>query len=77
MHQVRLTFDEALDELPDISYRSSDGSHVIDFEGESYDDGEDGTAVEIRERDVEIDPEQYELQDGDILWIEIYTNGYK
>lgn len=75
MHDVRLTLTEALESLPDIAIETEDGSPVFDFEGETYVHGEDGVEIEVRERDVAIDPEEYELQDGDIIWIEVFTDG--
>lgn len=73
MHDERLTLQEALASLPDIAYESSGGSHVVEYEGETYEDGADATEIEISQRDTAIDPTQYELQDGDIVWIEIDT----
>ena len=75
MHDVRLTLTEALESLPDIAIETEDGSPVFDFEGETYVHGEDGVEIEVRQRDVAIDPEEYELQDGDIIWIEVFTDG--
>lgn len=75
MHDVRLTLQEALESLPDIAYERRDGSHALEFEGETYVDGEGDTEVQIRERDVDIDPTEYQLQDGDIIWIEVFTDG--
>lgn len=75
MHDVRLTLQEAFESLPDVAYERRDGSHALEFEGETYVDGEGGTEVEIRERDVDIDPTEYQLEDGDIIWIEVFTDG--
>lgn len=75
MHDERLTLQEALESLPDVAYESRGGTHVVEYEGETYEDGEDDTEIEIRQRDVDIDPTEYELQDGDIIWIEIETGG--
>lgn len=75
MHDVRLTLTEALESLPDIAIGTEDGSMVFDFEGETYVHGEDGVEIEVRQRDVAIDPEEYELQAGDIIWIEVFTDG--
>lgn len=72
MHGQRLTLAAALEELPDVEYASDGGTHVVHFEGDTYEDGE-GTSVEIRRGDEEIDPTGYELQDGDEIWIEVTT----
>ena len=75
MEEVRLTLTEALESLPDIAIDIEDGAPVFEFEGETYVHGEDGVEIEVRQRDVAIDPEEYELQDGDIIWIEVFTDG--
>lgn len=72
MHGQRLTLAGALGELPDVEYASDDGTHVVHFEGETYEDRE-GTSVEIRRGEEPIDPAGYELRDGDEIWIEIAT----
>lgn len=74
MHGQRLTLAAALGELPDVAYESSDGAHVVRFEGDTYEDGA-GATIEIRRGEEAIDPTQYELRDGDEIWIEITTNG--
>ena len=75
MHGERLTLQEALASLPGVTYESRDGAHVVEYEGETYEDGDGGTEIEIRQRDVAVDPTEYELQDGDIIWIQIETGG--
>lgn len=73
MHGQRLTLAGALGELPDVDYESSDGAHVVHFEGGTYEDGREGTSVAIGQGDTAIDPAEYELRDGDEIRIEIAT----
>lgn len=75
MERVRLTLTDALESLPDIAIETEDGGPVFEFEGETYVHGEDGVEIEVRQRDVAVDPEEYELRDGDIIWIEVVTDG--
>lgn len=72
MHDDRLTLQEALEILPDVSYEH-DGSHVFELEGETYVDGEDGTSVSFSERGTEIDPREYQLQDQDVVYVTAET----
>lgn len=73
VHGERLTLADALGELPDIDYESMDGAHAIHFEGDTYVDGRDGTTVEIRQGQTTVDSAEFELYDGDEIWIEITT----
>lgn len=75
MHGERLTLEDALYELPDLEYESRDGAHAIHFEGDTYVDGRDGTTVEIRQGETTVDSAEFELYDGDEIWVEISTGG--
>ena len=73
MHGERLTLAAALGDLPDLEYESRSGVHVVHFEGESYQDGRDGTTVEIRQGETTVDSAEFELYDGDEIHVEITT----
>lgn len=73
MHGERLTLAAALGDLPDVDYESKNGVHVVHFEGETYQDGRDGTAVEIRQGQTTVDSAEFELYDGDEIHVEITT----
>lgn len=77
----RVTLQEALNGLPDISYEQSDGNHVLSYENGDYPDHSrqfDGGAspheILIRERTTDIDPTTYEPKAGDIIWIYVHSS---
>jgi len=64
-----LTLAEALDLLAEMEYAAENGAHVLTVEGEVYDE-RDGDEITITERtDGEIEPEEYELRDGQVIEI--------
>lgn len=76
-----VTLAEALNTLPGISYSVTGDSHVIAYEDEKHPDHSneyDGSASEteilIRQRTTDIDPRNYELQAGDIIWIYVHSS---
>lgn len=70
----RLTFAEALGELPETDFeRGSDGD-VFTIEGQTYDGSDDGTSIEALVDGEAVDPFEHELQDGDDLRVEVSTS---
>lgn len=71
MHEIRLTLSEALDLLPGVDSTTDGDAYSLSIEGESYTDGENAS-ITATERDAgEIDPDSYELHDGDVIEIVI------
>lgn len=70
----RLTFAEALGELPETDYERGSDGHVFTIEGETYDESDGGTSIETLVGDEEVDPFEYEIQDGDDLRVEVSTS---
>lgn len=74
-----VTLAEALNTLPDISYqRGRGGASVFTYKrnnahGGTYRETSDATSILTRQRWTDVNPQSYELQDGDIMWIYIHT----
>ncbi len=71
----RVTFAEAVDHIPHFSFDADGGDFRITYDGTVYDRGEEGTEMTFLVDDEEVDPTEYELQDGDHLHLEITTDG--
>jgi len=75
-----VTLQTALNTLPNIEYSQGDGGkHVIEYNtGESYTgtyrDAAEATEILVRRRAKPLDPTQYELQDGDVIWVYVHTS---
>lgn len=76
------------DDAQDVWHRSNDTVTLADalatlgveateetltYENETYDDGANGTTVSVRVDGEAVDPESYELQDGDEVWVVVET----
>ncbi|WP_332900019.1 hypothetical protein [Haladaptatus sp. CMSO5] len=68
-----ITLAEALNYIPDISYENSGSDHMLTVEGTTYDTTE-GADITFAERDTEIDPTTYELEELDIYWVKVQTD---
>ncbi|WP_157525949.1 hypothetical protein [Halorientalis sp. IM1011] len=68
-----VTFQRALNLLPDIGYERRDGAHRITYDGTTYDGSRSGTDVSIHRGTERIDPTTYEVQHDDNFWISIQT----
>ncbi|WP_336360076.1 hypothetical protein [Haladaptatus sp. ZSTT2] len=68
-----ITLAEALNYIPDISYENSGSDHMLTVEGTTYDTTE-GADITFAERDTEIDPTTYELEELDIYWVKVETD---
>lgn len=75
-----VTLEQALNTLPDLEYsRANGGEHEITYETDddhagSYRSGTDATRIITRQRTTDVEPTNYELQDGDIVWVYVHTS---
>lgn len=46
---------------------------TLTYENETYDDGANGTTVSVRVNGEAVNPDRYELQDGDEVWVVVET----
>lgn len=75
-----VTLAEALNTLPEITYRRRrGGTSEITYTannayGRTYRETSDTTTILTRQRWTDVDPQSYELQDGDIMWVYIHTS---
>lgn len=66
--QSGLTLAEALTRF-DVDAQADQ----LTFDGETYNAGDDGTRLTYRVNGESVDPESYELEDGDRIWITVAT----
>lgn len=69
-----VTFERALNLLPEIGYEQRNGNHVVTYDGTTYDGGNSGTSITIHEGTETIDPTSYEVQHDDDFWVQV-TSG--
>lgn len=75
-----VTLAETINTLPPIEYtQDTSGSHTITYDaGDKYNGtyraSANGTEILIRQRTTDVDPKQYELRDGDIIWVYLHTD---
>lgn len=74
MEGQRLVLAAALDALPDVTYRSENGGHVLHIDGETYSEANPNTEITITERGRAIDPKTYRLNSGDVISVRITTD---
>lgn len=79
--EEQVTLAEALNALPGIGYKRSNGNHVVEYEDEenvshsrTFDGGSSPHEITVRERTSDIDPRSHELRAGDIVWIYVESN---
>ncbi|WP_254864115.1 hypothetical protein [Halovivax gelatinilyticus] len=72
--EERVTAGEAIDLLPHFELDVDGGDPIVRFDGETYDAGDDGTAIEFAVDGEPIDPTAYELRDGDELRLAIESD---
>jgi hypothetical protein len=72
-----VTFQRALNLLPDISYEQKAGAHVVSYKDETFDAGQSGTTVSIHRGTEPIDPTTYEVQHDDNFWVQAITEDRK
>lgn len=75
-----VTLQEALNSLPGIHYERSGGHHVVEYHDDDhvshsrrFDGGSSRHEITVRQRTTDIDPTNYELQAGDIVWIYVHS----
>ena len=69
----RVTVAEALDKLPEFSYRVEADGDILHIDDEVYDSREGEVVIVIRINNDEVDPESYTLEDGDEILVEVQT----
>ncbi|MFC6952944.1 hypothetical protein [Halorubellus litoreus] len=70
-----VTFERALNLLPGIGYDTAGGSHVITYDGTTYDASRAGTSISIHRGTDSVDPTTYEVQHDDNFWVSVRTDG--
>lgn len=73
MEGQHLTLAEGLDYLPEVEYAVEEGASVLTIEGRTYRDGGNATIAITERESGEIEPADYDLQDGDVIEITIET----
>ncbi|WP_158059491.1 hypothetical protein [Halorussus halophilus] len=69
-----ITFERGLNLLPDISYSKRSGSHVVGYNGTTYNGSRSGIDVSISEGTDAIDPTKYEIEHADQFWVSLSTD---
>ena len=69
----RVTVAEALDKLPEFSYRVEADGDILQIDDETYDARQADVTIEIRINNDDVDPETYTLEDGDEILVEVQT----
>jgi hypothetical protein len=74
-----VTLEQALNTLPNLEYSEENGGDVVTYETDddhagTYRSEADATSIVTRQRTNDVDPTDYELQDGDILWVYVHTS---
>ena len=71
--EERVTFAEAIDLLPYFAFTTGDGEHVLEHDGETYDERDADTEMTFTVDGDEVEPTGYTLRDGDEMWLEVTT----
>lgn len=75
-----VTLATALNTIPSIEYsQESKKGHVIQYDagekfGGTYRSSTGGTEIIIRQRTADVNPEQYQLRNGDLIWVYVHTD---
>lgn len=72
-----ITFQRALNLLPDIGYQQKGGEHVVTYQGTTYDARQSGTSISVKEDDRQLDPTSYEVQHGDHYYVQVTDENSK
>ena len=75
MEGDRVTFAGGIDRLPHFAYEETVRGHVVTADGTTYDEADEGTAIEFEANGKPVDPTEYDVRDGDELRVEIETDG--
>lgn len=68
-----VTLAEALNLIPDITYKKSHGSNVLAVNGRTFHGGQGGTSIKIYRDTEPVDPPTYHVNNQDHFWIDIRT----
>ena len=68
-----VTFQRALNLLPEIEYERQNGDHKITHEGTTFDASKSSTDISIHRGTEQIDPTTYEVQHDDNFWVNVQT----
>lgn len=69
-----VTFAEGIDLLPHFAFATEDGDHVLEHDGTTYDEGDDGTVMMFTVNGDDVEPTEYTLRDGDEMVLEVTTD---
>lgn len=70
-----VTFEYIINSVPGINYEAAGDGSVLTIDGTTYESSDLDTIIKYQQRDTEVDPSEHEVQDGDILWVLVNTNG--
>ncbi|WP_394739661.1 hypothetical protein [Natronococcus roseus] len=70
-----VTFAEGIDLLPYFSFETDDGDHVLEHDGDTYDEADADTEVTFLVDGESVDPTEHTLEDGEEMILEVSTNG--
>ena len=68
-----VTVAESLDKLPEFSYHGTEDGAVLEIDDETYDAREPNVIIEVRINDEVVEPDEYVLEDGDKIVVEVET----
>lgn len=72
--QEPVTIAEGLDKLPEWSFTVEEQGYVLSIDDETWDSREDGVNIETAVNEEAVAPEDYELEDGDAILVEVETH---
>lgn len=68
-----VTVAEGLDKLPEFSFEVTGDGDILEIDDETYDGREPNVTINVLINDEEVDPENYVLEDGDEIVVEVET----
>lgn len=76
-----VSLQAALNSLPGIHYERSGGNHVVEYHDDdhashsrTFDGGSSHHEIIVRQRTTGVDPTDYQLRAGDIVWIYVHSD---
>lgn len=73
MERERVAFATAIDLLPHFAYDRTNGTNVVTVDGTTYDQADPDTEIAFFVDGDEVEPTEYEVQDGDHLLLAVRT----
>lgn len=73
--EERVTFAEGIDLLPYFSFETVDGDHVLEHDGDTYDEADASTEMAFLVDGESVDPTEHTLEDGEEMVLEVTTSG--